>query len=276
MLVFRSQYESENDYLPVYKITETEENILRMSPSVWLDPSQGMHSSDGVNISAIDDRSGTATWRPIRSSYMPRLITSESRQPFLNFGLGRGPTIPGALLADNKYEAFNIDGVFSLAMVYRVPLRQQGGYDGTGGNIIGNNDTSPNIFRLRFRDDGYRGNMLYLHHGATSPITQNNYPINTSFTDDGIWHTLFIEVTKEHHLIEVDGILKQIRLVQAIPFANNTSRQLIIGGAGNPLNNGFFGDIGLVLVIPKLITSEEKAFIYSQTNKIKENLRQTS
>ncbi|CAI0822705.1 MULTISPECIES: hypothetical protein [Serratia] len=275
MLVYRSQYEPSNNYLPVYDITSSEENILRLSPSTWMDSTKGVNSSDGINVTSIDDRTGGFTWLPLKAGYMPRLITSSNGYKIINFGLGRGPSIPGALFADNNYEIFPADGVFSLAMVYRIPLRQQNGYDGSGGNIIGNNDTNPNIFRLRFRDDGYRGSTLYLHHGVTSPITQNNYPINTSFTDDGVWHTLFIEVTTEYHLIEIDGLLKQRRLVSPIKFNTSASRKLIIGGAGNPLSNGFFGDIAMLIVIPRTITSEDKLSINVQMNNTKLAIEQS-
>ncbi len=272
MLVYRSQYELDNYHLPHYDILQAEEDILMMSPSAWIDPTKGVHSSDGNNVTAIDDRTASITWLPLKSGYMPRLITSSSGYKYLNFGLGRGPSIPGALLADSNYETFSANGIFSLAMVYRVPLRQQGGYEGSGGNLIGNNEISPNIFRLRFRDDGYRGNMLYLHHGITSPITQDNYPINTSFTDDGIWHTLLVEVTNEYHLMEIDGILKQRRLVRPIPFSTTASRQLIVGGAGSPLSNGFFGDIAMLIVVPGEVSHENRLSLYTQMNNVKSNI----
>ncbi|MBN5208838.1 hypothetical protein JY463_01235 [Serratia ureilytica] len=269
MRVFRSLYEPVNNYLPSYGISNTEEKILLMSPLAWVDSEVGVNVTNNINVTAISDRTNAAIWLPLRSGYMPRLITSANGHKFLNFGLGRGPSAPGAILSNNAYEQLPPNGIFALAMVYRVPLRQQGGYDGTGGNILGNYDNSPNIFRLRFRDDGYRGNMLFLHHGATSPITQSNYPINSTFNDDGLWHSLLLEVRTDMHQIEIDGIIKQQRLVPAIPFANSASRQLIIGGAGNPLSNGFFGDIAMVLIIPGTISAEQKESLYNYIGEVK-------
>ncbi len=269
MRVFRSLYEPANNYLPSYEISTIEENILLMHPLSWLDSGVGVSLTNNINVTAISDRTNATTWLPLKSGFMPRLVTSASGNKFLNFGLGRGPSAPGAILSNNAYEQLPPDGVFALAIVFRVPLRQQGGYDGTGGNILGNNDNSPNIFRLRFRDDGYRGNMLFLHHGATSPITQNNYPINTTFNDDGLWHNLLLEVRADMHQIEIDGIIKQQRLVPAIPFANSASRQLIIGGAGNPLSNGFFGDIAMVLIVPGIISAGQKESIYNYMDQTK-------
>ncbi|AUO04822.1 hypothetical protein C0558_24725 [Serratia marcescens] len=71
------------------------------------------------------------------------------------------------------------------------------------------------------------------------------------------------------HQIEIDGIIKQQRLVPAIPFANSASRQLIIGGAGNPLSNGFFGDIAMVLIIPGTISAEQKESLYNYIGEVK-------
>lgn len=271
MLVFEGQSEFENGYLPSYDLTEQEENILYMDPSLWVESTSGVNVS-GSNVTSIDDRSGNTAWTPLNAAALPKLINSENGVPVLNFGLGRGPSAPGAVLASGEYETLPQHGVFVLAMVYRIPLRNQGGYQGSGGNIIGNNDADPNLFRLRFRDDGYTGTALFLHHGAVSPITNNNYPINTSFKDDGVWHTAYIEITPEHHLMEIDGVVKQQRAVPAIPFNTAASRQMIIGGAGTPFKNGFFGDIAMMLVIPGLTSLDDRAIIYDRMNAIKASL----
>lgn len=271
MLVFEGQNEFENNYLPSFNLTAQEENILYMDPSMWVESTSGVNVN-GTAVTSIDDRSGNTSWMPRDPSALPKLINSESGVPVLNFGLGRGPSAPGAVLASGEYEALPQHGVFVLAMVYRVPLRNQGGYTGTGGNIIGNNDADPNIMRLRFRDDGYTGTALFLHHGAVSPITNNNYPINMSFVDDGEWHTAYVEVTPESHTMEIDGVVKQRRVTPAIPFNTPASRQVIIGGAGNPFSHGFFGDIAMALLIPGLTSIDDRAIIYDRMNAIKASL----
>ncbi|MBS7518646.1 hypothetical protein KIF75_02980 [Serratia ureilytica] len=271
MLVFEGQDEFENGYLPSYDLTEQEENILYMDPSLWIESTSGVNVS-GTNVTSIDDRSGNTSWLPLNPSVFPRVINSEKGTPVLNFGLGRGPSAPGAVLAAGEYEAIPQHGVFVLAMVYRIPLRLQGGYQGTGGNILGNNDTSPNLMALRFRDDAYTGTALWMNHGTNSPVTDNNYPLNTTFVDDGIWHTAYIEITPEHHLIEIDGVLRQKKAAPAIPFNTPASRQLIIGGAGSPFRNGFFGDLAMMLIVPGLASLDERAIIYDRLNAVKAKL----
>lgn len=253
-----------NPSLPVLNLSPEEEFILRKRPSAWISTANGLLSDDGTNVKLILDRGGNPNWAPLLSN-MPRKAASNGK-PILNFG-APGPTNNGAVISQNAYEALPANGVMTVAALYRMPSGN------TGGNLFGNNAADPNRLRVRFGEDSYGGNALWINHGATSPITDANYPINTTLSfRDNVWHTALIEINSGMHRWEHDGTLLQQKSVGAIPFATTDSRRLVVGSAGNPISIGYIGDLAELLVIPTTVDSVTKTVIYSWMNARKASL----
>ncbi|MGQ6276217.1 hypothetical protein ACUNDX_06465 [Serratia sp. IR-2025] len=253
-----------NPSLPVLNLSPEEEFILRKKPSGWISSANGLLSDDGTNVKLILDRGGNENWAPLLSN-MPRKALSNG-QPILNFGTP-GPTNNGSVISQNGHEALPEDGVITVAALYRIPSGLK------GGNLFGNNAADPNRLRVRFGSDSYNGNALWINHGTASPISDDNYPINTTLEfRDNTWHIALIEINAGMHRWEHDGTLLQQKSVGAIPFATTDSRRLVVGSAGNPIANGFIGDLAELLVIPSTIDSVTKTIIYSWFNARKASL----
>jgi len=270
MFVIETDLDTDNSNAIKFSPTQEELDIIALDPSMWIESSKGAAVS-GSNVLQINDRTGRTQWLP-KLSNLPKMIKSANGQPVLNFGLNRGPSNPGALIAANGYEPLPQNGVFTLVKLTRVPQRNTGGYGGTGGDDFGNNGVAPELLRLRFRSDGYEGNILWYNHGSVSPANDTNYQIIASFTDDYAWHVDFIEVTTVHHRWERDGVLLQQKEIPAIPFNTPGSRQVVIGSAGADGRNGFFGDFAAAILVPRTVTAEEKALLMGRMNAIKSTL----
>ncbi|WP_323097713.1 hypothetical protein, partial [Serratia marcescens] len=259
-----------NPNLPKLGITEQEIAILQMNPTAWLEAKSGVVSSGG-EVSLVRDKTGRANWVPT-ATLKPRIITAGGGAA-LRFG--RAAQNSGALIAQNGYESLPADGIYSQFILYRIPLPNTEGYGGTGGNICGNYTTAPDWLRVRFGNDSFLTDAVWINHGDTAASEPSNYPINTTITGfrDNLWHIAAIEATSSHHRWEHDGVLLQQKEIPAKQFATAASRQLIVGGAGNPLNHGFQGDIAAKIIIPGVLSVDAKNTLYARFNALKAELQ---
>ncbi|RYM49118.1 hypothetical protein [Serratia proteamaculans] len=271
MTAFISRRLPDNFNLPRLNVSEQEIDILKMSPSMWVESTSGVVSS-GTNVTMIRDKTGKATWKPA-GAVLPRLGASNN-VPVFNFG--RSVNNSGAMIAEGAYESLPADGIYSLAILYRIPEPNTSGYAGTGGNVVGNYAPTGEWLRVHFGNDSYEGNAVWLNHGGTAASIPENYPINTTIPGfrDNKWHTAFIEATDAFHRWEHDGSLLQQKAIPAAPFSSAASRQLVIGGATNPLSHGLMGEIAAVLLIPGVLPTASKSIIYERLNAFKASLTQ--
>lgn len=269
MVVFKADRPANNPNLPKLGITEQEIAILQMNPSAWIEAKSGVVSSGG-EVSLVRDKTGHANWVPT-ATLKPRIITAGGGAA-LRFG--RAAQNSGALIAQSGYESLPADGIYSQFILYRIPLPNTEGYGGTGGNICGNYTTAPDWLRVRFGNDSFQTDAVWINHGDTAASEPSNYPINTTITGfrDNLWHIAAIEATSSYHRWEHDGVLLQQKEIPAKPFATAASRQLIVGGAGNPLNHGFQGDIAAKIIIPGVLSVDAKTTLYARFNALKAEL----
>ncbi|HEJ7134795.1 TPA: hypothetical protein SMF84_001467 [Serratia marcescens] len=270
MVVFKADRPANNPNLPKLGITEQEIAILQMNPTAWLEAKSGVVSSGG-EVSLVRDKTGRANWVPT-ATLKPRIITAGGGAA-LRFG--RAAKNSGALIAQSGYESLPADGIYSQFILYRIPLPNTEGYGGTGGNICGNYTTAPDWLRVRFGNDSFLTDAVWINHGDTAASEPSNYPINTTITGfrDNLWHIAAIEATSSHHRWEHDGVLLQQKEIPAKQFATAASRQLIVGGAGNPLNHGFQGDIAAKIIIPGVLSVDAKNTLYARFNALKAELQ---
>lgn len=270
MVVFKADRPANNPNLPKLEITQQEIDILQMNPSAWIEAKSGVVSSGG-EVSLVRDKTGRANWTPV-AALKPRVIAA-GKGYALRFG--RAASNSGALLAQGSYESLPADGIYAQFILYRIPLANTEGYTGTGGNICGNYTTVPDWLRVRFGNDSFLTDAVWLNHGGTAVSDPSNYPINTTITGfrDNQWHIAVIEATSTHHRWEHDGALLQQKDIPAKPFATEASRQLTIGGAGNPLSNGFQGDIAAKIIVPGVLSVDAKTTLYARFNALKAELQ---
>lgn len=273
MLVLLSDISADNDNAPRWVISDEERDILRLKPSAWLESTSGVVSSGG-KVSAVRDKTGKTTWKHTATN--PPMIKLYNGIPVLNFG--RAVSNSGALLAEGGYQAIPADGIYSLFTLYRIPVGNTEGYTGVGGNIAGNNEAAGEWLRVRFGSDSYQGNTIFLNHGGVAVTGTDNYPINTSLAGwrDAKWHISTIQAGTDFHRWEIDGALLQETTFPAKPFLTEASRQLVIGGACNPLSHGFQGDIAAVLLLPGELRDGAKTLIYDRLNTMKAALTGSS
>ncbi|RYM50746.1 hypothetical protein [Serratia proteamaculans] len=273
MLVLLSDISADNNNAPRWVISKEETDILRLKPSAWLEATSGVVSSGG-KVSAVRDKTGKTAWMHTASN--PPLIKMYNGIPVLNFW--RAVSNSGALLAEGGYQAIPADGIYSLFILYRIPVEKTEGYSGVGGNIAGNNEAVGEWLRVRFGSDSYEGNVIFLNHGDVSVTGTNNYPINKVLPGwrDAQWHISTIQAGADFHRWEIDGALHQETTFPAKPFPTEASRQLVIGGACNPLSNGFQGDIAAVLLLPGELREGAKTLIYDRLNAMKTALTESS
>ncbi|HGE6660261.1 TPA: hypothetical protein ACGB4L_001530 [Serratia marcescens] len=270
MLVLKSPRPGIGQNLPNIQVTEQEVAILNMNPTAWLEAKNGVVSSGG-EVSLVRDKTGRANWAPV-AALAPRVIAA-GKGFALRFG--RAASNSGALIAQGGYECLPADGIYSQFILYRIPLPNTEGYGGTGGNICGNYTTVPDWLRVRFGNDSFLTDAVWINHGGTAVSDPSNYPINTTIAGfrDNQWHIAAIEATSSHHRWEHDGALLQQKEVPAKPFATAASRQLIVGGAGNPLSNGFQGDIAAKIIIPGVLSVDAKNTLYARFIALKSELQ---
>ncbi|HEJ8131078.1 hypothetical protein ACUNJB_06660 [Serratia sp. IR-2025] len=270
MVVFKADRPANNPNLPKLGITEQEIAILKMNPSAWLEAKSGVVSSGG-EVSLVRDKTGRANWTPV-AALKPRVIAA-GKGYALRFG--RAASNSGALLAQGSYESLPADGIYAQFILYRIPLANTEGYTGTGGNICGNYTTAPDWLRVRFGNDSFQTDAVWINHGGTAASDPSNYPINTTIAGfrDNQWHIAAIEATSSYHRWEHDGALLQQKEIPAKPFATAASRQLIVGGAGNPLSNGFQGDIAAKIIVPGVLSVDAKTTLYARFNALKAELQ---
>ncbi|QGH62604.1 hypothetical protein [Serratia proteamaculans] len=273
MLVLKSDIPTNNANLPRFTITEQEMAILRLQPTAWLESTSGVVSNGG-KVSAVRDKTGKTTW--VHTATNPPVIKTYNDIPALNFG--RAVSNSGALIAADGYQAIPADGIYSLFILYRIPVGKTEGYSGVGGNIAGNNEAVGEWLRVRFGSDSYEGNVIFLNHGDVSVTGTDNYPINKTLAGwrDAQWHISTIQAGADFHRWEIDGALHQETTFPAKPFPTEASRQLVIGGACNPLSNGFQGDIAAVLLLPGELREGAKTLIYDRLNAMKAALTESS
>ncbi|AWC81157.1 MULTISPECIES: hypothetical protein [Serratia] len=269
MVVFKADRPANNPNLPKLEISEQEIAILKMNPSAWIEAKSGVVSSVG-EVSLVRDKTGRANWTPV-GAMKPRVIAA-GKGFALRFG--RAASNSGALIAQGSYESLPADGIYSQFILYRIPLPSTEGYGGTGGNICGNYTAVPDWLRVRFGNDNFQTDAVWLNHGGTAVSDPSNYPINTTIAGfrDNQWHIAAIESTSTFHRWEHDGALLQQSAAPAKPFATAASRQLIIGGAGNPLSHGFQGDIAAKIMIPGVLSVDAKTTLYARFNALKAEL----
>ncbi|EIH8434171.1 hypothetical protein AXX71_005307, partial [Escherichia coli] len=255
MLVLKSDIPTNNPNLPKFAISEEELAILRLQPSAWLESTSGV-TSNGGKVTSVRDKTGKTTWAHTGSN--PPVIKTYNGIPSLNFG--RAVSNSGSLMATDGYQSIPANGLYSLFILYRIPVGNTEGYNGVGGNIAGNNETAGEWLRVRFGSDSYEGNVIFLNHGGTPVSGTDNYPINKSLAGwrDAQWHISAIQAGTSFHRWEIDGALHQETSFPAKPFPTEAARQLIIGGACNPLSNGFQGDIAALLLIPGVLSNDNK------------------
>lgn len=270
MVVFKADRPANNPNLPKLEITQQEIDILQMNPTAWLEAKSGVVSSGG-EVSLVRDKTGRANWSPV-AALGPRVVAA-GKGYALRFG--RAASNSGALIAQGGYESLPADGIYSQFILYRIPLPNTEGYSGTGGNICGNYTTVPDWLRVRFGNDSFLTDAVWINHGGTAVSDPSNYPINTVITGfrDNQWHIAAIEATSSYHRWEHDGALLQQKEIPAKPFATAASRQLIVGGAGNPLSNGFQGDIAAKIIIPGVLSVDAKNTLYTRFNALKAELQ---
>lgn len=266
MVVFKANRPSNNPNLPTLDITEQEIAILQLNSSAWIEAKSGVVSSGG-DVSLVRDKTGRVNWAPV-AALTPRIISAGSGKAFR---FGRASSNSGALIAQDAHETFPADGIYSMFILYRIPLPNTEGFTGTGGNVCGNYAAEPDRLRVRFGLDSFGGDVVWLNHGGAAAGDPGNYPINTSIPGfrDNQWHIAAIEATSSYHRWEQDGVLLQQRDIPAKAFATADSRRLIVGGAGNPLNQGFQGDVASMLVIPGPLAVDARATIYERFNSLK-------
>lgn len=270
MLVLKSPRPGIGQNLPNIQVTEQEVAILNMNPTAWLEAKSGVVSSAG-EVSLVRDKTGRANWAPV-ATLAPRMIAA-GKGFALRFG--RAASNSGALIAQGGYESLPADGVYSQFILYRIPLPNTEGYGGTGGNICGNYTTVPDWLRVRFGNDSFQSDIVWINHGDTAASVPSNYPINTTIPGfrDNQWHIAAIEATSTYHRWEHDGALLQQSTIPAKPFSTAASRQLIVGGAGNPLSHGFQGDIAAKIIIPGVLSVDAKTTLYARFNALKAELQ---
>ncbi|EPM1536851.1 hypothetical protein LL447_002587 [Serratia marcescens] len=270
MVVFKTDRPANNPNLPKLEISQQEIDILNMNPSAWLEAKSGVVSSGG-EVSLVRDKTGRARWVPV-AALAPRII-SVGKGFALRFG--RAASNSGALIAQGGYESLPADGIYSQFILYRIPLPSTEGYGGTGGNICGNYTTVPDWLRVRFGNDSFQSDIVWINHGDTAASVPSNYPINTTIPGfrDNQWHIAAIEATSTYHRWEHDGALLQQSTIPAKPFSTAASRQLIVGGAGNPLRQGFQGDIAAKITVPGVLSVDAKNTLYARFNALKAELQ---
>lgn len=270
MLVLKSPRPGIGQNLPNIQVTEQEVAILNMNPTAWLEAKSGVVSSGG-EVSLVRDKTGRANWAPV-ATLAPRMIAA-GKGFALRFG--RAASNSGALIAQGGYESLPADGIYSQFILYRIPLPNTEGYGGTGGNICGNYTTVPDWLRVRFGNDSFQSDIVWINHGDTAASVPSNYPINTTIPGfrDNQWHIAAIEATSTYHRWEHDGALLQQSTIPAKPFSTAASRQLIVGGAGNPLSHGFQGDIAAKIIIPGVLSVDAKNTLYARFNALKTELQ---
>ncbi|MGP3034247.1 hypothetical protein ACTVNG_06745 [Serratia ureilytica] len=269
MLVLLTDILADNDNAPRWVISDEERAILRLKPSAWLESTSGVVSNGG-KVSAVRDKTGKTTWNHTGAN--SPVIKMYNGIPALNFG--RAVSNSGALLAEGGYQTIPADGIYSLFILYRIPVEKTEGYTGVGGNIAGNNEAVGEWLRVRFGSDSYEGNVIFLNHGGVPVTGTDNYPINKPLTGwrDAKWHISTIQAGVDFHRWEIDGAIHQETTFPAKPFPTAASRQLVIGGACNPLSNGFQGDIAAVLLLPGELRDGAKALIYDRFSRMKAEL----
>lgn len=268
MLVLKSDIPANNANLPRWSLTDEEMAILRLNPTAWVESDSGVVLNNG-NVTAVRDKTGKATWYPA-GSRSPTIKLFNEKPAFY---FGNGVANSGALLAGNGYQSIPANGIYSLFLLYRIPVPNTEGRAGTGGNIAGNNEAPGEWLRFRFGIDTYLNDTIFLNHGG-KPVSgaPENYPINSHKAGwrDSQFHISLIQAGADFHSWEIDSVLLQETPWPARPFQTDASRQLIIGGAANPLEIGFQGEIAAFLMLPGELRDGAKALIYDRFTAMKE------
>lgn len=78
----------------------------------------------------------------------------------------------------NGYQSIPANGIYSLFLLYRIPVPNTEGRAGTGGNIAGNNEAPGEWLRFRFGSDTYLDDTIFLNHGGNpSPVLLKTTPL---------------------------------------------------------------------------------------------------
>lgn len=273
MLVLKTTIASTNPNLPVIDINPEEVAILAMNPTAWISADSGVTAS-GEAVSLVRDKTGLYEWGLVTptTTHPPRVITSGTRKT-LRFDVAASN--PGIMKKTGNELTFPADGIFTLFMVHRIPAANTEGFTATGGNICGNNAAEPNVARFRFGGDSYTGNNIFYNHGSKSiSSSPESFPINTSVADvrDYVWHISVVTALSDSHSWEYDGVVLQTTAYGAKPYTTDESRRLTVGGADSPFALQFRGDLSTLILIPGVITAEQKNTVYQYLAGIKNDL----